>query len=531
MKTKTLLTLTCASLLSIGTSAQFDGTQDTAFGSNGKVSFDYGSNLANESLSESFIDKTNNVIYTLGSYVTGANKSNALITAHSSVDGSVVKEFGGKGYVSFDPLIGATDLFLAGAVQADGKVLAVGSTIGGSIDMIVARFGKDGALDQTFNFKGFAIIDGGGTNGADVLYDIAVQSDGKIIICGVAQTANGFDSYVARLNTDGSFDGTFGNAGKVFMNLGTNEQFYTLTLLSDGNIMLGGNADANYSLVMLDKDGKLTGYSVDGKALAQVNSKESRIVKIMESSDGKLLIVGQTNDPTDGEEMFITKQSMNGNGLVNFAEGAGTLSPELDSNDKGDTVYKVYDAELMADGRVMIVGAYDDGFNTTEAGIYMVNADGTLDKTWGTEGFRRYGSGNGKALETPNIEQDVDGNILMSFRNYNASFDFNIIKLLKEVKNDNVSVSTVASNLNTVNAYPNPTTSMLYIDIASTENTNATITIVDVTGKIFTTQEVSLTTGDNTVYLANEVSALKTGYYFITIATTKGSETIKLLKQ
>src|SRR5207248_10643108 len=104
--------------------------------------------------------------------------------------------------------------FEAVAVQTDGKVVAVGSR---SNDFVVARYNTDGSLDTTFGTGGIKTIDFALGNGDDdFASDVAVQADGKIVVVGTASTAaNGDDFAIARLNADGSLDTSFGTGGKA----------------------------------------------------------------------------------------------------------------------------------------------------------------------------------------------------------------------------------------------------------------------------------------------------------------------------
>ena len=92
---------------------------------------------------------------------------------------------------------------LAMEMQSDGKIVAGGNfqTINGESRKNIARFNSDGTLDDTF-------MVGDGTN--SVIYDLAIQSDGKIVIVGFFTEYDGTETiHAARLNTDGSLDNTF----------------------------------------------------------------------------------------------------------------------------------------------------------------------------------------------------------------------------------------------------------------------------------------------------------------------------------
>jgi len=95
-------------------------------------------------------------------------------------------------------------------------------------------YAQPGTPDINWNGAMSPYNSGVGANGGGVL-DIAVQTDNKILIVG------GFTSYnsvarnrIARLNSDGTLDNTF-NPG-----LGANDVIFAIALQSDGKIIIVG---------------------------------------------------------------------------------------------------------------------------------------------------------------------------------------------------------------------------------------------------------------------------------------------------
>src|SRR5262249_12103640 len=88
-------------------------------------------------------------------------------------------------------------------------------------------FAQDGLLDPSFD-------PGGGPNGT--VSSMAVQSDGKIIIAGDFNMYAGTSRHcIARLNADGSLDGTFDPGTGVFGSL------LACALQTDGKVIIGGS--------------------------------------------------------------------------------------------------------------------------------------------------------------------------------------------------------------------------------------------------------------------------------------------------
>src|SRR5439155_10672104 len=138
--------------------------------------------------------------------------------ARYNADGSVDLTFGSGGRVVTD--FGGDDAAFALAVQPDGKIVVAGvSTGGGSMDFALARYDSDGALDATFGSGGRVVTDLGGQ---DEAFALVVQPDGRLVAAGASTAAGNLDLdfALARYNTVGTLDATFGAAGQVVTGFG-----------------------------------------------------------------------------------------------------------------------------------------------------------------------------------------------------------------------------------------------------------------------------------------------------------------------
>jgi len=112
------------------------------------------------------------------------------------------------------------------AVQADGKILVAGSSepYGYHISALaLARYNTDGTLDTTFDSDGML------TNNFGYYaygYSITIQTDGKILVAGTAF----YGLALARYNTDGTLDTTFDTDGMLINKFGSNADGYSITL-------------------------------------------------------------------------------------------------------------------------------------------------------------------------------------------------------------------------------------------------------------------------------------------------------------
>jgi uncharacterized delta-60 repeat protein len=107
-------------------------------------------------------------------------------------------------------------------VQPDGRIVAAGFAVaadGFSPGFALARYNTDGSLDASFDFDGRVTTDFG--RGTDNTIAVVLQPDGRIVAAGGHTQTGGSDDFaLARYNSDGSLDPTFGVGGNVITDLG-----------------------------------------------------------------------------------------------------------------------------------------------------------------------------------------------------------------------------------------------------------------------------------------------------------------------
>lgn len=199
------------------------------------------------------------------------------------------------------------------AVQPDGKILVAGwfYAYDGTNRYRIARLNADGTLDASFD-------PGYGASGT--ITAMTLQPDGKILIGGV------FTYYqstrvpaIARLNPDGSLDATFTSG------LDENSSVYSISLQSDGKIIIGGNFSSyngtpQGDIIRLNTDG-----AVDPSFHAGTGSNLFVYATAVQP-DGKILIGGD----------FTTYNGTPCNMLARL-NSDGTLDPTFNSGGSGLT--------------------------------------------------------------------------------------------------------------------------------------------------------------------------------------------------
>jgi uncharacterized delta-60 repeat protein len=226
-----------------------DGTLDTTFGSGGKVTTDFG---GYESAHSVAIRPSGRIV---AAGWTSSSGFGDFAIARYNADGSLDGSFGADGKVVTD-VGGYPDFANAVAVQPNGKVVAVGSsgTATADSDFAVTRYNSNGTLDTDFGSGGKVTTDFRGVGTPDVAYAAAVEPNGRIVAAGETLAARRFfpDFAVARYNTDGSADTTFGSGGQVITNFGLGSLAWAVAVQRDGKIVAGGQGSPATNLLDID---------------------------------------------------------------------------------------------------------------------------------------------------------------------------------------------------------------------------------------------------------------------------------------
>ena len=107
------------------------------------------------------------------------------------------------------------------------------------------------SLDNSFDTDGIVTTSVG--SGDDEAYDLAIQSDGKILVVGGSSNGSNYDFGLARYNINGSLDNTFDTDGKVTTSIGTAfDHAYSVAIQSDGKIVVAGQSQngANFNIAL-----------------------------------------------------------------------------------------------------------------------------------------------------------------------------------------------------------------------------------------------------------------------------------------
>jgi len=323
-----------------------DGSLDTSFGG--------GDGVASSGVYGSAKDVA---LQTDGKFLVAADLSNSNFNLmRFNSDGALDTSFGGgSGYVSTD-LAGGNDRADSLTIQSDGKVLLSGFGFNGtSFDFGLVRYNTDGSLDTSFNGTGKVLTDFG-ANSSDMGNETRMQADGKIVVVGWSNTGGTNDFAIARYNTNGTLDTGFGTGGKVTINLGNSDFAEGLTIQSDGKILVTGTAGINggdVGLARLNTDGTLDTTFGGGDGIVTTDysgSSDDRGYSVAVQSDGQIVVSGTTQVGGGGYNVALNRYSSTGsldttldpvntlNGTPTYTEGGSPVALDAD--------VQIFDAEL-----------------------------------------------------------------------------------------------------------------------------------------------------------------------------------------
>src|SRR5215472_13365072 len=344
-------------------SAQAAGTIDPTFGTGGKVTTDFGGSSAARTVAV----QANGQILAAGVAVVNGITDFAL--ARYNNDGTLDASFGTGGIVTtaFD-FPGSFDRVFTVVRQPDGKFLAGGSTVVNVFaNFALARFNANGILDASFGTGGI-VTTGFGVSAEAT--SVAVQADGKIVAAGFANLDGGDDFALVRYNSNGTLDASFGTGGKVTTAFFVSSpsfsaaQAFSVAVQPDGRIVAAGNAAVggafDFALARYNSNGTLdTSFGTNGKVttdFAGVDDVPSEPSGVALQGDGKIVVVGQTGDVYD-----FALARYNGNGTLDTSFGtSGKVTTDFaGANDLPFSVAVQPDGNIVVAGGATVNGRAD----------------------------------------------------------------------------------------------------------------------------------------------------------------------------
>lgn len=274
-------------------------------------------------------------------------------------------------------------------------------------DFVVLKLFPNGVIDSSFGINGIASVDFGDVS--EYGASIAIQNDGKLVVAGTQSIQQHGLIAVTRLNSDGTIDASFGTEGKVLFNPVAFSYFgwiQDMLIQPDGKILMTGyvfnGADKDMLLVRLNSDGSFdssfgafeVAFPDDGTIIFnQFYETEEFGNKVLLTQDSGIIVVMKSHVMP-----AVVKLKSDGSIDSTFGEN-GSVKFNMRINQFGGKIAgDGFSGALQSDGKILIIG-YDDPNNATnkdDFGVFRLNTDGSLDETFGDVGYQYidYAGGN-----------------------------------------------------------------------------------------------------------------------------------------
>ncbi|GIU00874.1 hypothetical protein TSL6_13800 [Sulfurovum sp. TSL6] len=302
--------------------------------------------------------------------------------------------FGQEGIVIFDDAASGFDEEALGSVlQSDGKIVVVGRQYNGlNDDVLVQRYTTDGSLDTNFANNGTLVYNSGDH---EIAYDVALQNDGKIILVGYIREfgAGEKNILIIRLNTDGTYDTTFGGDGIVTTNVSEYGEYgYAIAIQGDGKIIIAGEvsiggADVQALIARYNSDGTIDNTFGSAGITTYDGIGWDIAYGVTVQPDGKIVTTGSTSEEAyPGVALTdLLLLRLNTDGTPDDTFGTNGVVTYNSIYESGRAV------RIQNDGKIIVAGTRWSYSSIENAALLIrYNSDGSMDTTFAENGVLIY---------------------------------------------------------------------------------------------------------------------------------------------
>ena len=420
------------------------GNLDPTFGTGGTVRTDFAGNIDQ---ANAVVVQPNGQIIAAGSSFSNSKTVEDFIVARYNANGSLDKRFGKNGKITTD-FFRNVDSISAVAIQPDGRIIVAGFAQlpgdGGNPRVFaLARYRSDGIPDTSFGNGGALTTSFGGNFAAASA--LMLQPDGKIVVAGTVDfnpdvPGSGLDFALARYNSNGTLDGSFGKGGKVVFDFfGSFDQANGAVLQPDGKIIVVGSAsydsanrDIGFAVARFNTDGSIDfGFGTGGKQITDFFDAGAKANGIVLQPDGKFVVAGTASDTATrpvATDFALARYNSDGSLDFSFGIGGETSVPFADSaTEQGNALV------LAPDGKIIVAGAAFKTFSDPpDFALRRYNSDGSIDTSFGVDGVisTDFASGTDHAQA---VAMQANGNVVAAGRAFRSNFDLALARYINDV--------------------------------------------------------------------------------------------------
>ena len=269
-----------------------NGDLDLSFSTDGKVTTPVGTGIAYGF--DMAIDSSDKIIVA-GSSENALYNDDITVVRYNS-NGTLDSSFGTGGIVTTG--IGSdSDQARSLAIDGSGKIVIAGQFWNGmDFDFVAARYLSNGTLDPSFGTDGKVTTAIG--PGTEFVSSIAIESSGKIVVAGYSENGTNNDIAVVRYLSNGDLDLSFSTDGKVTTAIGTaSDLAFGMAIDANGKIVVTGYSENgpndDVALARYNSNGTLdSSFGTGGIVTTSIRDGDNWGRALTFDSNGKIVIVG-----------------------------------------------------------------------------------------------------------------------------------------------------------------------------------------------------------------------------------------------
>ena len=280
-----------------------NGTIDNTFGVSGSRTINYSTPIVD--ITNSFAMDTSGNSYIGARFTNLTTSITELSVTKINSSGNVVTSFGSSGRASFILPTGAVSALSDLAIDSSQRIIAAacGSNTGNNVVLIV-KFNQNGTLYTGFNSTGYKEWTFSGADTYQVATNEILADNDKIIVAGEYLVSGSPNAFVFKLKPNGDYDSTFANNGTLLYQNGSLDiNFSDAAFSPNKSIMISGAAGygtgSHISLLKIKPNGVIDStFATNGMFLNQVGTRwEKNVAECLSVyQDGRVFLGGNSSD-------------------------------------------------------------------------------------------------------------------------------------------------------------------------------------------------------------------------------------------
>ena len=283
--------------------------------------------------------------------------------------------------ISLHATLGVSDAQnLAIGLQSDGSIVAAGTvTLNNLTQFAVARYNSFGIPDTSYGNNGYTVTAIGAQSGCSAM---GILSDDEAIVAGYGSTPGGTSFAIGLFTTSGTLDTSFNGTGTNTTLINNGSSVNGMAIDSSGNYVTAGvsitNTGAVTALVRYLADGTPdSSFGTSGVVTTQIGYESDGLAVALQS-DGQIVVAGWSNP-----------LGYTGFALARYNAADGSLDTSFNSSGSmpGTIVTQIgsqafaYAMAIDASGNFVLAGKNDDAF-----ALARYTPAGVLDTTFNSGG-------------------------------------------------------------------------------------------------------------------------------------------------